>query len=755
MKKLVAGRFSKAALLATLPVGLALSCLLIGYEPIGGDPDALYRPIKAELARALRAGGLPFWSDRLGLGVPLIAESHAAAFYPLNWLTYGVLSVDVAYRVLMFVHIVATAITTYVYARRLTLSPRGSALAAVSFALCGFQASHAGHEPIYLALPYLPLCLLASDRCAIDGRPLSAALLSLAWGAQLTLGHFQLQAWTGLLALFLGAWRIAADRRRLRNLVSITIGLLAGTLIAAPQLILTHELTRVSGFRRPFEQLAAYAFPPAHWIQLAWPALFAAQPAGDGSAYWGPLATSAGEATLYIGTIPLTLACIGLLARDGSRLFDAWKVVAALGFILATMPHWWRFGYWIVTCIPILGEFRSPGRYVLLVSLALALFAGRGLDSIQSRSTRTGLALALVAAIASFWWGYTLTQEAGYRQVFGESGVRYRIALGLATWGVALVIIVASQRNRINAWVPIAATSAELIALFFLGPVSWGPSSSSPSQSPILARLATEPGKGLVVGPLEDIPIRAGIDVASPYLGISPPAPTYLLEPTRLPKHSANADVRAWERRLGVTHGIWHTSEETPEAETLFESADPILDRLRGLPESSGRWKIVRYSNAWPAAWVARRAIIERAWELLFKQVLISRSSEDVHYLIADAPNDNDGPRASKARVIGWNGRTAVVEHDGSCDLVIRRAYYPGWIARIDDQPPVPVLKADVGFQAVRLVGSGTNRIEFSYHPTGLAPAIIVSITAIGACGFILIQAALSTRRTEQRAIKQ
>ena len=39
--------------------------------------------IKTELARALRQGRLLFWSNDLGLGVPLVAESHVAAWTPL------------------------------------------------------------------------------------------------------------------------------------------------------------------------------------------------------------------------------------------------------------------------------------------------------------------------------------------------------------------------------------------------------------------------------------------------------------------------------------------------------------------------------------------------------------------------------------------------------------------------------------------------------------------------------------------------
>src|SRR3954454_11009432 len=94
---------------ACLIVGLMLGGLLVGYEPVGGDPDRIFRPIKAELAAALGEGRVPFWSERLGLGVPLVAESHVAAFYPPNWGLYRVLSVSAAYRVSMWLHCVAIA----------------------------------------------------------------------------------------------------------------------------------------------------------------------------------------------------------------------------------------------------------------------------------------------------------------------------------------------------------------------------------------------------------------------------------------------------------------------------------------------------------------------------------------------------------------------------------------------------------------------------------------------------------------------
>ncbi|MEO6812281.1 MAG: type II toxin-antitoxin system HicB family antitoxin, partial [Isosphaeraceae bacterium] len=109
MRTLMRTRLPIPCLAAILTVGLTLSSLLAGYEPVGGDPDLMYRPIKSELARSLQQGTLPFWSNTFGLGVPLVAESHVAAFYPPNWFAYRALSVSTAYRLLMWIHYVLIA----------------------------------------------------------------------------------------------------------------------------------------------------------------------------------------------------------------------------------------------------------------------------------------------------------------------------------------------------------------------------------------------------------------------------------------------------------------------------------------------------------------------------------------------------------------------------------------------------------------------------------------------------------------------
>ena len=305
------------SVLATL--GVTLGGLLVGYEPIGGDPDGMYRPIKTELARALQRGGFPFWSDRIGLGIPLVAESHAAAFYPLNWLLYGALSTSLAYRLAMWLHFAATGLTTYLYARTLGLEKWGGALAALAFALCGFQSSHAVHEPLYHAVPFLPLALTLAERHLIDGRLAWLAALSLGLGAAITLGHFQIQAWTGGLVVLTALWRVFGGETSWRRAVGLTVAVICAGAVSAPQLILTAELVRFVGFSRPIQELFLGSFPPAHWAQIVLPSLFLSFHGGPTSSYWASQSTSGREACLYVGTVTLVFAGVGLFAAKTDR----------------------------------------------------------------------------------------------------------------------------------------------------------------------------------------------------------------------------------------------------------------------------------------------------------------------------------------------------------------------------------------------------------------------------------------------------
>lgn len=722
-------------LAAVATVALWLGGLFAGYEPIGGDPDGMYRPIKGELARALRTGTLPYWSDRFGLGAPLVAESHAAAFYPPNLVLYRVLSVPAAYRLAMWLHYLALAAATYAYARVLGIAPWGGAVSALALSLCGFQASHACHEPFYHALPYLSLSLSMAERFMARGGVGWPAGLALALGAQMTLGHFQIPMWTAGLVVLTGSWRAVADGRPWRRAFGLMGAVAWAFAVAAVSSALTWELTRVAGFDRPLKFLSNYSFPPEHWAQLALPGLFMGFKTGS-DRYWVRRVTTADEACLYVGTVPLVLAFVGLIARR-DRALAPWRLLAPLGFILATMPRWWPDGFWALLHLPGFGHFRAPGRYTLLTCLGLSLLAGRGFDRLVSaRRFWTGLALAAAFGAVAGAWGYSWLFRPDVRLWLGDHDRAYHLAAGAVAWGVALAAVVAWRMGRLGPWGPFAAAAVELGLLYYHSPTPWGWSVPLPQGSPALRRLMQEPEVGLVAGRLLNIPVRAGLTTAYPDLGITAPPPNYLLGPSVYPTPPAPESL-PWLARFGVTHGIWEGP--TPfrrDAEVLFLGEDRALNEVRTKdPSLSGPrvWRVERYPGAAPPAHVALRVREAADWYELYPALSKAEVRDEVWYGRVDRPPEGPGPRARSARLLRWDGRSGEVEHDGTCDLVIRRTYYPGWTARLDDGPEAPVARADGGLQAVRIPGAGRTRIMVRYRPRPLAAGATLSGLAIGA----------------------
>jgi hypothetical protein len=746
-------------------VGAVFGPVLAGFSPVGGDPELLYQPIKTELGRALASGGLPFWSDWLGLGVPLVAESHVAAFYPPNWILYRLLPTGTAYRLAMWLHMTALAVATFAYARTLGIGRPGAALASVSFSLCGFQAIHDVHEPFYSVLPYLPLCLLLADRYATTGRLAWLAGLALAWGMQLTLGHFQIQMWTAGLVLLAGGCRALLSAgesgrpARPGRIVGLALGLGWGSAIAWVQLRLTWELIGVTGFSRsgfaPF-----WWFPHVHLAQFALPELFVGLPWGAGDRYWGLLGTNPREACAYVGVVPLLLAMVGFVAAPRDRALTPWRLIVPLSLFMATLPGWWPVGSSLIAQLPGLGWFRAPARYTLLTSLALALLAGRGWDhTLAPRRFGLGLALALIIGVSAWGWSVQLAREADFRAGLGAGTLLLRFLAAGSVWGLGLAAIVAWRRGRVGSWAPLGLTAIELAPLLFVGPVQWGWTVRLPEGSPMLRRLADEPGVGLVGGRLNNLPVVAGQTTAYPTLGIVPPPPNYLLEPAVVFALNQTGPVDArWQRRFGVTHGVWGIGDEVKGTEVLAEVPDPVLDRVLGsVPGLPGRspWRLVRNKDVFPPAWVALQVRRPQDWVELYGTLSRVDARDEAWLLPEDRPPGLRELDASPAsRVKSWDGRTAVVEHDGSCILILRRTHYPGWTYRVNDGPEQPVLKVSGGLQGAWLTGTGTSRVETRYRPTGLTRALRVSTGAVAAALVVLAAAgwrSLYDRRWSER----
>jgi hypothetical protein len=750
---------------AMLAVGIVLGGLLVGYEPVGGDPDRLYRPLKAELARALRAGRLPFWSDRFGLGVPLVAESHVAAFYPPNLLMYRYVDVSTAYRISMWLHYVALAAATFSYARSLGVLPWGSALAACSFSLCGFFTIHSSHEPFYQLMPYLPLALALAERFMATGKAAWLVLVSLALGLQWTLGHFQIQTWTTGLVVLTGLLRAALDRRHVLRAAALVGAAGLGAALAAVQLGLSWQYAAVVGqTERSVADRFFYSFPPAHWFELAVPRVVRELRLGPEDPYWFSQQTTGYEAALYVGTIPLILAIASCCAFPFKRESLLWRLLVPASFALATMPRWWPEGYAQLLALPGVGYFRVPARYTLLTSLGLAILAGEGLDrSIPRGRFRLGLMTALVLGIGAGVAAWHWSRQPGVRLASVVEIVPDGILWALLTWAVALGVVMAWRHGRIAPWVLTLAAAVELGVLFHAGTTQWGWSIALPEGSPVLSELARRSERLMVGGQTENLPVRAGMATAYPYLGFAHPMATRLLEQvqrplfagegTRAPDEAELRLIKGLLKRFRVTHLIGYSRAIRAVGRAIGTWRDPALDQIvyRAPTEAESRaWTIVELEPPGPEARVAVRARMLPDARALLERLASAGDDGPAFFLSGD--NVRGRPDAQGGRLISWDGSEATVEHDGPCDLVLARTYDAGWRARIDGTPEQAVLPVDGGLIAVRLQGSGTQHVRLRYRPQKIVVWAGISLVAL-AIEVAIVAAALvrATRRTKRR----
>lgn len=337
------------------------------------DFSVQHLPWAWETFQAVREGRLPFWTDRMGCGFPLLAEGQAAALYLPQWLSYRFLPFWQAYAWSVPFHLAVGALGTYLYARRLEIGSRGAALAATVFA---FGSAYAGcfyNAGSLRTLCWLPVVLWLTE--SARRRPLRETasrmlLVALVVSQQWTAGFAQMAAYSiGYLLLHEavscwkepGASRLAETARRLAWM-GAAVGI--GSVLALPQILPTLELIGQSVRSSESASFALWgSVPPAAPISLAFPE-------------WG----NALRLSFYIGIFPLLL-CVVAAGSPRSKAAARHLLLAAIFFVLA-LGRFNPLYAWAVEVFS-LTFFRNPAKFLFFVSFSLALTAGAGYERLE------------------------------------------------------------------------------------------------------------------------------------------------------------------------------------------------------------------------------------------------------------------------------------------------------------------------------------------------------------------------------------
>ncbi len=294
----------------------------------------------------------------------------------------------------------AATTAAYCLARQLGASRGAAAVAGVAFAYAPWHLAQEGHLQILLTAG-LPASLALLARGHGIGGPARPRLVVAGWAVaawQVSLGFglgLQLTYALGALTVLVTA-RHAVRRRRGRT------GPAPRALLGAEIVGLVGFLTTAVAFGRPYLQVVA-EHPEARRrlaeVSLYSPPAHAFATTAANNWLWGHAQAglrsslaSQSEGDLAVGGMLLLLAVLGLVRGNWSRA-ARWSLAgAAVGvaaFAMGTKLAGGRFSYLLLyDHAPGWQGVRTPGRLVVLVTLALALLAATGIDGALSRSSR-------------------------------------------------------------------------------------------------------------------------------------------------------------------------------------------------------------------------------------------------------------------------------------------------------------------------------------------------------------------------------
>jgi len=371
--------------------------------PFGVDIVLLNYPLLSLVAHALRAGAPLLWNPYSGGGYPL-APFSALPFYAPTWLLM-VLPVAAAMSWTYALDLAIGGLGAYALAARLGVRPAARLVPAVAYPFSGFILAHvlAGHFLEVGLMSWFPVALAALHR-ALDATSQGEALRrgALCGGALAMLVLANGVSWlifvgypVALVALALSLRALHVARRQgtagptvarcaLALAAAGAVALLMSAAVLLPLQSLVGETLRGSG-PMSFPRLTRTSEPLAGLVLAVAPGIFGSDVAGT---YWFPNGDAYfQEVYTYIGLPVLALALAGAVAGRRRGLVRLYAALAVLGLLLALGAQTPLYGL-LYHLAPGFDVARTPARWMLVVTLAVAMLAGRGADVLLGSAIR-------------------------------------------------------------------------------------------------------------------------------------------------------------------------------------------------------------------------------------------------------------------------------------------------------------------------------------------------------------------------------
>jgi Bacterial membrane protein YfhO len=691
--------------------------------PPGDFTDQFYA-FRLYEARALAAGRLPLWSENINSGHPFLADVQAAVYYPIglantlvNVALYGPNFSLFALELEALLHFFLAGAFTYLFARRVIGERAGAFAAALVFTFGGYLTSYPSLQLAILeTATWLPLALYFLDRAVPLNSPLikgghngvgvaNFLLAGIVLGIAALAGHPQTYLFVLATCVLYFGYRIWSRREVTPHGIRTPIGLFVLSLlialgIAAAQWIPSLEYQQLSTREALAFREAGAGFPTLDLLQFIFPGF-----------------TSAFASPLYVGILPLWLACFALVRRGGRRVF--WGLLAPAALILTF--GFYVFGYTLLYLLPGGGLFREQERLAFIVSFALALLAGYGMNDLLAAGSNglkqarklllllpAGTAVSFALLIAFF--AAAAQASSGRLAFLGD-----RAGLMLILFGLTSVLVGGYLGGRISRRVlPPLAIALILFDLFSVNePSNKGAVSDPFPPNPLIEAVRRDPGVFRVADE-QQLPRHFGIAYQLEEIGG--------ISPLRLAHYDSLLALQQ-EKLLPLLNVkyLFTARSSLPDAKSLAQDAQTHLLRL---------------DNTLPRAWLVGSAqAVPDDGPALERMETADFDPRQVALLANGAPFEPD-PRSESGTVTieahEEERLSLTVNAPADGLLVVAENYYPGWVATVDGVP-VEIIRADISLRAVPL-RAGTHTVEFIFDPFSVKIGLAISVLTLVVC---------------------
>jgi hypothetical protein len=747
------------------------------------------------LRRTLLGGEWPWWDPYVGAGQAAYADALHQMFLLPVLLIRLIGSEVFAFNLWVALPFPLAAAGAWMFFARRFSAP-AAALGASAYALAGPVVATSNFPNMSWSVALVPWVLWAVDRLAERPTPRRAGVLALTAAFQALAGEpvtlFSTFVVGGAFAVVVSPQEPDPPGARVRRLLWTGAGLTLGVLLAAVQ-VLPLASAAAAAERASTIGKDLWSLHPLALLETVCHQLF-------GDYYrtqsllevpWMPPLNSGREPfffSIYFGVPLLSLALFGIAAGSARRWSTFWAATAGVALIGAFGTYTPIYPF-VRDHLPVLGSFRFPVKYLVIVTMAVAAGAAAGWDALQRAATGTTTPRLRRARHAS--WGAALTVGAAAYIVAGLCLVAatpmafrlFSIARALdAVDPVAAAEFMLGALPRMSTAVMLISVSAA--GLIFLGssgrreaalarPVlyalivgdllvrAWG---ICPAFDPRhvaepewLAITRADPDARFYVGGKRDGTLDAG-DADSSRRFLNPPglrgsasraalsAQTVYYPSAWRGRELLSYDLAVlWPRVFTLTEERFFNSG--PAARARFLERTGIRYRIVPARMVEGRKPIAAipyYEESFLYDWgptvAPRVGVVERATVIESVDAQIDAmfaSGWDCRdtVLVQREPEASGAAGAAVspfARIAG-DRTTQITVEAGAGErggyLVVLDSYSDEWQVSVDGRP-APLLRANGLFRAVRLA-PGTHTVDFHYRPRALYRGAAISGAAL------------------------